>query len=155
MPVIEIKPFYAGQEFIISQLIKEVYDEFVAPDYTTEGNMFFYAFIKPEAMRGRQEKQISILLASVNDALAGMIEMRDNNHVSLLFTRKEFHGQGIARKLFREAVRICQSINPGLDCISVHASLYSIPIYQRLGFTTTSPMQEANGIIYLPMEMRL
>ena len=63
--------FKTGEEFEISDLIKKVYDEFVAPDYTPDGNAFFYAFIKPETIVMRQEIQNNILLAYADDILAG------------------------------------------------------------------------------------
>jgi GNAT superfamily N-acetyltransferase len=155
MPGIEIKLFTPGQEQIVSQLIKEVYDEFVAPDYTKEGNIFFYAYINPEAIFSRQCIQNNILLAFMDGILAGMIEMRDHSRVSLLFTRKEFMQKGIAQKLLHEAIHLCLLRNPDLKSISVHASPFSIPIYQKLGFIPISTMQEANGILYMPMEMPL
>jgi GNAT superfamily N-acetyltransferase len=155
MTAIEIKPFSPGQEQVVSQLIKEVYDEFVAPDYSEKGNLFFYAFIDPEAIYSRQYIQNTILLAFRDGILAGMIEMRDNSRVSLLFTRKEFMHQGIAHKLLNEAISHCLIHNPNLKIISVHASPYSIPIYQKLGFIPISSMQEANGILYMPMELQL
>jgi GNAT superfamily N-acetyltransferase len=155
MSAIEIRRFEPGQETIVSQLIKEVFDEFVAPGYTGEGNAFFHAFVEPETIRQRQAIQNSIFLAYLEGNLAGMIEMRDNSTVSLLFTRKEFMGLGIAGNLLKEGIALCRNRNEHLDRIFVHASPYSIPIYQKLGFSTDAVMQEAHGITYLPMEMKI
>jgi GNAT superfamily N-acetyltransferase len=152
---IVIKPFVAGQEDSVSQLVKEVYDEFVAPGYTPEGNAFFYAYIEHATMLLRQRITNNILLAYLGKALAGMIEMRDNERVSLLFTRKEFMGQGVARMLLGNAILLCKTRDKSLTTISVHASPYSIPAYQHLGFIATAPLQEDHGILYLPMEMQL
>ena len=155
MPVIEIRTFQKGQETLVSQLIREVYDEFVAPGYTPKGNAFFYAYIDPKALLIRYEIQNSTWLSFVDDMLAGMIEIRDNNRVSLLFTRKEFQRIGVARKLLNEAIKRFQISDGTTKTIYVHASPYSIPAYQRLGFTATSSFQETNGITYLPMEINL
>jgi predicted GNAT family N-acyltransferase len=153
MSAIEIRQFVPGLEATVYQLIREVFDEFVAPGYSEEGNSFFYAFIEPEAILLRQEKQNSILLAYNETHLAGMIEMRDNNHISLLFTRKEFMGHGIAGRLFNEAISLSLARNSETDRFFVHASPFSVPVYQRLGFKSTSDMQEVHGIKYFPMEL--
>jgi len=82
----------------------------------------------------------------------GMIEIRDYNHISLLFVDKEFQGEGIARELFTEALKICKLKDKSIVKIYVHASPFSIPVYQKLGFQKTGDMQEQFGIKYLPME---
>lgn len=96
-----------------------------------------------------------MLVAIIDSKIAGVIETRDNNYISLLFVDKAFHGQGIAGKLFRKALFNCKKINPELNKFYVHASPFSVPVYKKLGFTETDLMQEQNGIKYLPMEMEI
>ena len=40
----------------------------------------------------------------VEQQLCGVIAFRDFGHISLLFVKKEYHRQGIARRLFQTAV---------------------------------------------------
>jgi hypothetical protein len=47
MNTVKIERYQSGQEIMIYQLIKKVYDEFVSVDYSNEGNRFFYEWIKP------------------------------------------------------------------------------------------------------------
>jgi GNAT superfamily N-acetyltransferase len=155
MVTIQIKEYQDGQENMIHQLIKKVYDEFVSIDYSNEGNRFFYDWIDPLKIAERQHKQNTIMLAWEDLNLVGMIEIRDNNWISLLFVDKEYHGQGIAKKLFQEALKRSIRENLKLEIFNVHASPYSIPAYQKLGFIETGVMQENNGIKYLPMEIRI
>lgn len=96
-----------------------------------------------------------MLVAIIDSKIAGVIETRDNNYISLLFVDKAFHGQGIAGKLFRKSLLNCKKINPELNKFYVHASPFSVPVYKKLGFTETDLMQEQNGIKYLPMEMEI
>ena len=49
----------------ISRLIREVYDEFVAPDYPPEGNEHFYSFITPEALVERFTQKGHFLVTAV------------------------------------------------------------------------------------------
>jgi GNAT superfamily N-acetyltransferase len=155
MDIIKIESYHNGQEIEINKLIKKVYDEFVAIDYTEEGNNFFYDWIEPSKIAERQKNQNNILVAIVNSKLVGMIEIRENKYISLLFVDKEYHGQGIAKKLFHKSLKTCIKRDATLDKFYVHASPFSIPIYIKLGFVETDIMQEQFGIKYLPMEMKI
>jgi ribosomal protein S18 acetylase RimI-like enzyme len=153
MNTIRIEKYKNGQEIMIHQLIKKVYDEFVSIVYCEEGNRFFYDWIQPSKIAERQHNQRSILVAFIDSKLVGMIETRDNKYISLLFVDKEYQGQGIARRLFDESLKEIIRRDSKPTKFYVHASPYSIPIYKKLGFIETDKMQEENGIKYLPMEM--
>jgi predicted GNAT family N-acyltransferase len=140
---------------MIHQLIKKVFDEFVSIDYSEEGNRFFYEWIKPSKIAERQLKEINLWVAFIDSKLVGMIEIRDNKYISLLFVYKEYQGQGIAKKLFDKSLKEIIRRDPKLDKFYVHASPYSIPIYKKMGFTETGNIQVENGIKYLPMEMTI
>lgn len=149
----KIEKFQVGQEKLIHQLIKKVYDEFVSIDYSEEGNMFFYDWIEPSKILERQKDQINLLIALDDTKLIGMIEIRENKNISLLFVDKNYQGRGIAKKLFQESLRICTQRDATLEKFYVHASPFSIPIYKKMGFVETDTLQENHGIKYLPMEM--
>jgi len=155
MDTIKIQEYQNGQEDAIHQLIKKVYDEFVSIDYSDEGNAFFYDWIQPFKIAERQQNQINLLVAFVDSIIVGMIEIRDNKNISLLFVDKEYHGQGIAKRLFLESLKMCTQREPALNMFYVHASPFSISIYSKLGFVETDIMQEQFGIKYLPMEMKI
>jgi len=153
MNTIRIEKYQKGQETAIYELIKKVYDEFVSVDYSDKGNQFFYDWIQPLKIAERQRDQININLAWKGQELVGMIEMRENKYVSLLFVDKTHHRQGIAKMLFHESVKDINQKYPAIDKLYVHASPYSVPVYKRLGFVETDIMLEENGIRYLPMEI--
>ena len=151
----KIEKYQDGQEIAIHQLIKRVYDELVSIDYSDEGNKIFYDWIQPSRILERQKSQINLLVALVDSKLVGMIEIRDNKNISLLFVDKEYQGQGIAKRLFHESLKICIQRDSALDKFYVHASPFSIPIYMKLGFEATNVMQVQFGIKYLTMEMKI
>lgn len=155
MNTLRIERYKSGQEKMIHQLIKKVYDEFVSIDNSNEGNRFFYEWIKPSKIAERQCNQINIWVAFIDSKLVGMIEIRDNKYISLLFVDKNHQGCGIAKKLFDISLKEIIRRDPKLDKFYVHASPYSIPIYKKMGFIETDNMQEENGIKYLPMEMTI
>jgi GNAT superfamily N-acetyltransferase len=148
-----IKKFQKGQEESVFKLIKKVYDEFVAKDYSKEGNQFFYEWINPDKILERQKSQVNLLVALEESQIIGIIEIRENIYISLLFVDQKFHGQGIAKRLFNEALQMVIKREPTITKFFVHASPYSIPIYKKLGFVETDTLQEKHGIKYLPMEM--
>jgi predicted GNAT family N-acyltransferase len=155
MEKIKVEKYQKGQETEIYQLIKRVYDEFVSVDYSVEGNIFFYDWIQPEKIAERQKNQINLWVVFSNSRIIGMIEIRENKYISLLFVDKEFHGCGIAKRLFHESLKTGLQRDPSLTKFFVHASPFSIPVYSKLGFIATDKMQEENGIKYLPMEMKI
>lgn len=152
---ISIFPYKPGDETFINRLIREVYDEFVATDYSDAGNMFFYDWIEPSKIAQRQRIGRTIWIARDGDKMVGVIEIRDNKYISLLFVLKEYQGRGIAKNLFITALKNCQLKDPELKIFHVHASPYSIPIYEKLGFRSAGKMLEEHGIKYLPMEMAI
>ena len=155
MNFFRIEKYQAGQETAIYQLIRKVYDEFVAKDYSNEGNQFFYDWIAPSKIAKRQLNIVNLWVARREDALIGMIEIRDNRFLSLLFVDKAFQGQGIAKQLFSEALKEVLQRDATLDKFYVHASPFSIPIYRKMGFKETAGFCEENGIKYVPMEMNI
>jgi GNAT superfamily N-acetyltransferase len=152
MNTIRIEKYQSGQEIMIHQLIKRVFDEFVAIDYCEEGNRFFHDWIQPSKIAERQHNAINLWVALTDRKLVGMLEIRDNKYISLLFVDKEYQGKGIAKKLVAESVKEIIRRDPACEKIYVHASPFSIPVYKKMGFTEMDHMQVDNGIKYLPME---
>ena len=149
----QIKSFKKGDEETIHKLVKTVYDEFVKHENTKEGNQLFYDWIAPENIAGRQKYQNNLWLAWSNDKLAGIIEIRDNKNITLLFVDRQFQGHGIASALFQTMLSECIKRETAINKFFVHASLCSVPVYKNLGFSVIHKTQKENGIYYVPMEM--
>jgi predicted GNAT family N-acyltransferase len=155
MDAIRIKKFQFGQEKLIFKLINRVYNEYVSIDYREEGNKFFYDWIQPAKIAERQIRQTNIWVAFNDSEMVGMIEIRENKYISLLFVDKNHQGRGIAKKLINKSLKEVIKRDSDIDKFYVHASPYSIPIYKKMGFVETDSMQEENGIKYLPMELTI
>ncbi len=54
----------------------------------------------PEELRDRILSGEKVLVATWNEIIVGFIAFKRGNHLSLLFVRREFAGQGIGRELF-------------------------------------------------------
>lgn len=125
-------------------LTLEVFDRFVAADYSEQGIQSFRDFVMNDegfsgyVCYGMYEGKIlqGILVA---DDLLG--------HVVLFFVRAESQGRGIGRALWEHL--LVHSVCPAY---TVNASLYAAPIYERLGFAVMGDEQETDGIRYIPMK---
>jgi GNAT superfamily N-acetyltransferase len=139
----------AGEEAQVCALVERVFREFVAPDYGPEGIEVFFTFANPEAMAQRAGPEQVIVVAEQGSEMVGMIEMRGHDHIAMLFVSR--HRQGIAKELLRLAVQECRRRRPEVRQITVNSSPFAEPIYRRMGFVATGPVQEKKGILFVPM----
>lgn len=139
----------------VSELIARVYNELVASEHSPEGVQEFYRYIQPIEFLARQDNNHFTLISVAKNNIVGVIEIRDYNHISLLFVALDYQRREIAKQLFRKAVQICQSNEPRLFRIRVNASLYAVPIYEKLGFRGIGEKQVINGICFVPMVLHL
>ena len=135
----------------VSRLILDAFVEFLEAEYSEEGRAEFIRHVQPEALVDRSRSGHFLLLAIAGGQPAGVIDLRDNDHVSLLFVDKGFQRQGIARELLARALSVARPTRPGLDRVTVNSSRFGVPIYERLGFRQTGPERTVNGIVFTPM----
>ena len=139
----------SGEESQVCSLVEKVFHELVAPDYGPEGIQEFLQFANPKAMAERAGPEQVIVVAEQGSDLVGMIEMRAYDHIALLFVSRR--RQGIAKELLCLAVQECRHRKLDLRRITVNSSPFAEPIYRRMGFTATGPVQGKKGILFMPM----
>jgi GNAT superfamily N-acetyltransferase len=150
-----VEQFKIGEEVRISNLIRTVFDEFVAPGYSDAGNNFFYDYIGPKKILERFLQGNIVLTAQNNGKIIGFIEVRDGNHISLLFVDKSWHKKGIAKSLVAKAITLSRGKDKSMRCFEVNASPYSEKIYAQMGFKKTAEIQDVNGMKFVPMVLGL
>ncbi len=153
MESLTISDFSINEADQVAGLIKTVFDEFIAPGYSEEGNAFFYRFINPEQIIDRFYQKNMQLTAKIGGEIVGFLEIRDSFHICLLFVDKRFHRKGIAKKLLVRSLEKYRGTNEGLSFLEVNASPFSENIYKKLGFTPIDGLQEMNGMKFVPMRM--
>ena len=144
-----------GEAAAVSVLILASFDEFIGPDLGAEGIAEFRRFAAPGAIEARAAEDHFVRVATVAGALAGMIEIRGNDHVALLFVDKSHQHHGIARGLLHAALADARAADPDLERVTVNSSRYGVPAYERLGFRQTGPERTVNGIAFIPMAKQL
>lgn len=144
-----------GEEEKVCRLIMDIFSEFIAPGYSDEGINEMTRYVNPDFTRFRLANNHFIILALDNDEIAGVIEARNYNHISLFFVRKEYQNKGIGKKLTELAINKCKTFKPELTVIDVHSSPYAVQIYERLGFVKQSEEQISNGMRFTPLMLKL
>ena len=146
------QPYEEGQEKDISDMIWDVFCEFEAPEYSEKGIKVFKYFINPQRLANDiRDNGFKIYCCFEGDILIGILALRNQKHISLLFVKKSHHKRGIAKELVRIIIEYMQIANPHVHEITVNSSPYAVEVYKKLGFTATDTMQEKDGIIYMPM----
>ena len=132
-----------------------VFDKFVAPEYSSEGINEFRKYADTEALVERLKSSSFVLIAKNDENLIGIIEIRDNSHVAMLFVRQLFQKKGIGKTLLKHAIKMCSKNHIDLNKITVNSSPNSVAAYEKMGFIATDVEQVVNGIRFTPMEMKL
>ncbi|MGN1095459.1 MAG: GNAT family N-acetyltransferase [Eubacteriales bacterium] len=127
-------------------LIWKVFCEYEAVNYPEDGKAAFWNAIHSDEYLD----MLTSFGAYVNKELVGIIATRnEGTHLSLFFVDAVHQGNGIGRSLWNMVLAKNKS-----PIITVHSSLYAVPIYQKLGFVITNEIKCENGIQYVPMEYR-
>jgi GNAT superfamily N-acetyltransferase len=152
---IKYRLMHSGEEDKVCCLIEECFNEFVAPEYSDAGVKEFLKYTNPKSLRNRTHNNHFVIVALYMGKFIGVIEVRANNHISLLFVKTGYHNMGVAKKLLNLSLDRCRRANPSLNYIDVHSSPYAVKVYERLGFARTNEEQEVNGIRFTPMRLTL
>ena len=137
-----------GEEPIVCELVRQVFNECVAPDYGHAGIDEFFRFANPDAMSVRMQAGGFVLVAIRAERVVGMLEFAPPDHIALLFV--SCRQQGIATELLARTVHRIR-----VTKLTVHSSRYAEPIYRKLGFYPVGDVVTDHGITYIPMDRNL
>ncbi|HOO34064.1 MAG TPA: GNAT family N-acetyltransferase [Thermotogota bacterium] len=137
------------------KLVKNVFMEFEAPDYSEEGISAFQDFIEINEMEKRFNAGLLRFWVCKRDGeIAGVLASRNINHICLLFVHKAYHKRGIATRLFGEFKE--DVLKSEADrFITVNSSPYAVGFYHQMGFKDMDSELEKDGIRFVPMKMML
>lgn len=128
--------------------------EFEADVYSPEGVRNFEDFITDTGLKRMFIMgAYQMMAAYINGRIVGMITLRNELHISLLFVDKKYHRRGIGRALIRKIAAYVRD-ELGKCRLTVNASPYGVAFYHKVGFTDLGPEKQQDGIIYTPMEYK-
>ena len=136
-------------------LASKTFLKFEAADYSEEGIANFKDFITDTNLKRMFDRGMyQVMGAYDGEDMVGMIALRNENHISLLFVDKEYHYRGIGRSLIM-AMDDYVKQELGKTAVSVNASPYAIGFYHKIGFHDVGLQTHSSGIIYTPMRLKL
>ncbi len=136
------------------QLAWSTFLKFEAPEYSQKGIQSFRDFIEdPKLKRMFIDGNYPTYGAFEGDKMAGMLGIRNGNHISLLFVKDVYHKKGIGRELLLFAFRQAKVF--GTDEFTVNAAPYATEFYHKIGFEDISHEITADGIRFTPMQISL
>lgn len=151
-----IKRLYSSQEVV--EGLHLVWDVFIRENVnscTQQGIEEFARFIKMENFMPLVESGEMIVFGAVEGQdLGGVGAVRRDGHISLLFVRPDLRRKGIAKALVGEMCRYC-TMQFALMRMTVNASVVSTEAYHHMGFRDLAPVQEKNGIRFVPMDLMI
>ena len=152
---ISYRSMQPGEAPAVVDFVLKIFNEFVAPHFSREGIDEFKQFVRSDDMLDRFKDGNPILLAELERRIIGVIELREDSHIALLFVDKAYQRRGIARELIRRSIAICRKHNPQLRTLTVNASPNAYTAYQTIGFERTDDEMVVNGIRFIPMALAL
>ena len=140
----EIKKLADSEKTSAMDLVWRVFQEFEAPEYSSEGVRTFWEYITdPVAVSA-----LTVYGAYDGGRVIGILAIRKNGtHISLFFVDPVLHKKGVGKALFYRFLE-----DSGAERVTVNSSPYAVAVYHGLGFVPVAPEQVNDGIRYTPME---
>ncbi|MDD3368127.1 MAG: GNAT family N-acetyltransferase [Lachnospiraceae bacterium] len=128
--------------------------QFDAPEYSREGIRNFNDFVTDNMLyRMFLSGAYQMIVAESTKQMVGMITLRDNSHISLLFVDEKYHKQGIGRQLLT-ALQEYLSTELDQHFMTVNSSPYAVEFYHKYGFQDLDHEICRDGIRYTPMKIQ-
>ena len=153
--LLNMRPLNPGDEVEVCNLVARCFNEFIAPGFAEEGVEEFFRYVNPRALNRRSMSGHHVILAEADGRLAGMVEVKELRHLSMLYVDKGFHRKGIASELVTLALDHIKSNSPTPKEVTVHSSVYGRPFYESMGFRKTEEEKTILGILHVPMSLIL
>jgi len=148
-----IRPLFISEWDEAMQLAWDTFILYEAPEYSKEGIKNFKNFIKDPILKTLfLEGKYRTLAAFHNGFMIGILGVRNETHISLLFVDSEYHRRGIASKLVNKMFEMTYK-EFGKREMTVNSSPYAVGFYHKLGFKDLSEELTTDGIRYTPMKV--
>lgn len=132
-----------------------VFTRFIAPQYSDEGIENFHNFVTDDTLHKMFiVGSYQVFGAFVNNQMVGVISVRGENHISLLFVEEEYQRLGVGAGLMMHLKDYAKA-ELGVHELTVDAAPGSLGFYHKMGFRDTMLERTTDGIRYTPMRLRL
>ena len=134
-------------------LAMETYLEFEAPDYGPEGVTTFRRDIYDNAaFRAACLDGANRMWGALDEGrIIGLMAMRGESHIVLVFTHRDHHRRGVASAILAALLTDVRRENPNLRRLTLNSSPYGLPFYLHAGFKPADVEKTINGIRFTAM----
>lgn len=133
-------------------LVREVFDQSVAPTYEEEGVQQFREYIRYETMSQRfQTRELYFFGAFEESELVGVLAVNRTGHICLFFVKDIWQGKGVGKRLYQNAHQLCVQ-GLGLTRLTINAPSGAVHQCMRLGMKSVDREQKSGGMVFTPME---
>ena len=148
-----IRPATLNDADAISALIKSVAHVFTLHP-NGHGAERFLQGMEPAGIAGCiAAPDFLYCVGEVDQQLAGLVALRAHRHLHHLFVGPAWQGRGLSRQLWQHVQQAALAAGQHQG-VTVNATPYAVPVYERFGFQPTGPRVEAQGIAFVPMAWR-
>lgn len=123
-----IRQYQAADCATLSNLFYETVHTVNAKDYTNEQLFVWASDIHRLQRRQNDLSTQKTLIAEANGEIVGFGSIDNSGYLDLLFTHKDFQGQGIATAL-------CDRLEKGFCVLTTYASVTAKPFFEHRGYT--------------------
>ena len=85
--------------------------------------------------------------------IVGIMAYRAPRHILHFFVDATWQGQGVGTQLW-QFVQTHMGLEKG-QCVTVNSSCFAEKIYKKMGFSTVSDVQEAQGLRFIQMQKQI
>lgn len=154
LETIAIRRADAGDIPAISRLISDLALRYIAHEFTPDGTARLLSAMSERAIEGCFQAGYRYHVAQAESSLAGVVATRDDRHLYHLFVADDYQERGLATRLWHVARDACLAAgNPGE--YTVNSSRFAVGFYEKMGFIREADFQEHEGVVSIPMKLRL
>ena len=142
-----------GDAAALQALLIRLLDAHVLPEQDAAGVAALSTFASIDRIVVRMQAGLHHHLAECEGTRVGVSALRDDGHLVMLFVDTPFQRRGLARRLWQAALAdVLTRSDP--ERITVNASGFAVPVYERMGFVRLGEPVARNSVRATPMEFR-
>ena len=138
----------------ISELISGLSAKFIVGKFSPTGRAHLLSTMTPQAIEKYIQSGYRYHVAEAGGALVGIVAVKDNKHLYHLFVAEEYQRQGIAKKLWKLAMKESLEEKNTAE-FTVNSSEYAQEVYKRLGFVALPGPRIKDGVTFYPMSLQV
>ncbi len=152
----KLRPAKESDYPAICRIAAACFEDSIRPFYEQEGVLAFAGYIQPDSIRERRISEDALLVVAEHDgAVAGVAELREHCHISMLFVLPELQNCGIGHALLERIIKEARKRDAALAEVTVFSTPGAVPVYGHWGFRPTGAPEAVQGIRFVPMRLAL